>query len=170
MTLAVAKAQQLCQDFWKAFCLLVGQKHRVYPAHNEGGIRFSSLAKDSPTQHLYLKDPICLQSWPCEKHPSRKVDIVVQYKMTITVGTQISPGRITESKAQVAYFLGGVGASPPEVQVFRFDYHPETGLPAGDPVFHLQLNDTVLITNALLPQPLRARWCPNYQIVGPGKG
>jgi len=132
MPLTAARAKDLCKDFWDAFCLLVGQDHLVYPGHNEGSLRFLSVT-DSSTQHLHLKDPICLESWPCRSHPSNRVDIIVQYKMIITLGTRISPGRICESKAEVAYFLGGIDANPPEVHVFRFDYHPGTGLLAGDP-------------------------------------
>jgi hypothetical protein len=169
MTLDTENAQLLCQKFWTTFCKIIGTGHLIYPAHNEGGLRFLRETINSSTKRVWLENPICLQSWPCKGHPSNTVDIVICYEMTVTVGAQIPRCRIVESKAQVVYFLGGVRANPLEVQVFRFDYHPRTGLSEGDPLFHLQLGDKKLITKALLPPPLRKSWTrPQHHVSAPG--
>lgn len=153
MPVVAYRAQQLCEEFWTAFCRLIGHQHLVYPQHNEGGIRFSRHAKNPTLQDISLKEPICLLSWPCKRAGSGRIDIVLDYTMTV----QIPHGKITRSEARVIYFPGGIAASP-DVEVFRFDYHPETGLPAGDPVFHLQFNDNAPITEQQLPPHLRVRW------------
>ena len=144
----------LFHDFYNKFRLVVPRNYKFFPEHNES-IIFKPYGQIETGQELRLGSYICFQNWPCRKDPDRVVDIILDYKTTVTrVGKRSF--RVMESQAFIAYFSTGTTVKQ-RLPGLRFDYHPQTGLEAGDPLFHLQF-DGWSIDQDRLPVGMKKRW------------
>jgi hypothetical protein len=137
----------LYQKFWMGFHVIIRDR-RVVPT--------ATLAFKQIGGTFILSSPIGLISWPCRKDPSNKVDIVVEYQMTVVQHPK-GVHHVKSSTGTVLYFLGGIGSRPP-VQIVRFEHDPSCGMDDGDPLFHAQLGSKTGISIQILPEVLQKRW------------